>query len=37
MAVLRFLAFVFLLVAVLALVTDATPWSYGRGHSLRNP
>ncbi len=24
-------AFVFLLIAVLALVTDATPWSYGAG------
>ena len=31
MAVFRFLAFVFLLIAVLALVADATPWSYGVG------
>lgn len=31
MAVFRFLAAVFLLVATIALVVDATPWVYGAG------
>jgi hypothetical protein len=31
MAVFRFLASLFLLIAVIALVSDATPWSYGAG------